>query len=105
MITMAQIEELCRRIAEEFEPLRILLFGSYAYGTASSESDVDLLVILPFKGKPLHKAVEILTRVAPSFAVDLLVRRPEEAARRYHEGDPLVRDAFDRGKVMYEQHS
>lgn len=51
MITMEQIEDISRRIAEEFYPQRILLFGSYAWGTPSPDSDVDLLVILPFEGK------------------------------------------------------
>jgi predicted nucleotidyltransferase len=103
MVTMAQIEELCRRIAVDFNPLRILLFGSFAWGVPTSDSDVDLLVILQFEGKPLHKAVEILNRVAPRFPVDLVARRPEDTVRRYSEGDPLIREAIDKGKVMYER--
>jgi len=47
MITMRQIEDVSGRIAAEFEPERILLFGSYAWGAPSPDSDVDLLVILP----------------------------------------------------------
>jgi hypothetical protein len=49
--------------------------------------------------------LEILNRVAPDFAVDLLARRPEDTARRYLEGDPLIREALDHGKVVYERHS
>ena len=51
MITTRQIEDVSGRIAAEFEPERILLFGSYAWGAPSPDSDVDLLVILPFEGK------------------------------------------------------
>jgi len=103
MVTMEEIEGLACRIAREFRPQKIVLLGSYARGTPTDESDVDLLVILPFEGKPLHQSLEILNRVNPPFSVDLLARRPDDTARRYAEGDPLIREAMDRGKVLYEQ--
>lgn len=103
MVEAGNIRELGRRIAGEFDPERIILFGSYAYGTASADSDVDLLVVLDFQGKGFRKSLEILNRVNPAFAVDLLVRRPADTARRYAEGDPLIREALDRGTVLYER--
>jgi predicted nucleotidyltransferase len=90
-------------IAREYAPERIILFGSYAYGHPSPDSDVDLLVILPFEGKGFYKSLEILNRVRPPFPVDLLARRPDDTARRYAEGDPLIREALDHGKVLYER--
>jgi len=104
MANQKSIMELSQRIVREFQPERIILFGSYAYGEPGPESDVDLLVVLPFEGRSLRKSLEILNRVAPEFPVDLLVRRPEDTARRYTEGDPLIREAIDRGKVLYERH-
>lgn len=104
MVEQKKIVELSERIAKEFDPERIILFGSYAYGQPAPDSDVDLLVILPFEGRNLGKSLEILNRVAPDFAVELLARRPDDTARRYAEGDPLIRDALDRGKVLYERH-
>jgi len=91
------------RIAREFDPEKIILFGSYAYGTPREDSDVDLLVILPFAGTGFRKSLEILNRLDAPFDIDLIARRPEEADRSYSEGDPLVRDALDRGKVLYER--
>jgi predicted nucleotidyltransferase len=44
MVTLAEIEEFAQRIAREYKPERIILFGSYAYGTPNEHSDVDLLV-------------------------------------------------------------
>lgn len=79
------------------------LFGSYAYGKPRPDSDVDLLVVLPFGGKGFRKSLEILNRVDPDFSVDIVARRPEDTARRYEEGDPLIREAQDRGKVLYER--
>jgi len=103
MVTLQQIQEIVRQIGQEFEPERVVLFGSFARGTPSADSDVDLLVILPFEGTPLRKALEILNRTDPGFPVDLIVRRPEDTARRYAEGDPLIREALDQGKVLYER--
>ena len=103
MIAMTSVIELSERIAREFNPEKIILFGSHAYGTPREDSDVDLLVILPFEGKPLNKSLEILDRIDPRFPIDLLARRPDDSARRYAEFDPLIRDAFDHGIVLYER--
>ena len=104
MVDQKQIDKLSERIAQEFHPERIILFGSYAYGQPGPYSDVDLLVLLPFEGTGFRKSLEILNRVDPDFSVDLLARRPDDTARRYSEGDPLIREALDRGKIMYERH-
>ena len=100
---MKDIEEVGRRIGREFRPDRVLLFGSYADGTATDDSDVDLLVVLPFEGRPFHKSLEILNRLDIRFPCDLLARSPDDVARRYEQGDPLIREALDRGKVLYER--
>ena len=103
MVAMSSVVELGQRIAREFNPDKIILFGSYAYGTPKEYSDVDLLVIMPFEGSALHKSLEIEDRVDPPFYLDVVVRRPDDAARRYHEGDPLIQDAIDRGRVLFER--
>ena len=46
-IPMRVIRRYARAIADEFQPDKIILFGSYAYGTPNEDSDVDLLVIMP----------------------------------------------------------
>ena len=78
MVTMAEIEELGQRIGREFEPERVILFGSYAIEKPEEDSDVDLLVVLPFEGSPLRKSLEILNRIDARFPLDLLARRPED---------------------------
>jgi predicted nucleotidyltransferase len=104
MIDEKRIAELGEKIAREFQPERIILFGSYAYGKPRPDSDVDLLVVLPFDGKAFRKSLEILNRIDPDFSVDIVTRRPEDAARRYKEGDLLIREALNRGRVLYERH-
>ena len=60
MIDMNAIREVAERIVQEFQPERIILFGSYASGTPTPDADVDLLVIVPFEGKAPRKSLEIL---------------------------------------------
>lgn len=101
MIEMERIEDTVARIAREFAPERIILFGSYAYGTQTTDSDVDLLVILPFEGHPSDKAIEIVQRIDPSFPIDLLVRTPEVVRKRVALGDFFLREILEKGRVLY----
>ena len=102
MVAIDQIEELARRIGREFHPERVLLFGSYARGTATVDSDVDLLVVLPFEGKPVQKAVEIRLKVRSPFPLDLIVRTPEKGRERLALDDDFIREIVEEGKLLYE---
>jgi uncharacterized protein len=99
---MDQIEALGRRIGEEFHPQRVVLFGSYARGTAGADSDVDLLVVMPFEGRSVDQSVEIRMKTRPTFPLDLLVRTPEAIEKRIALGDWFLRDILRDGKVLYE---
>jgi uncharacterized protein len=103
MVAMTDIQAIADHIAREFAPERIILFGSYAYGAANTDSDVDLLIIMRFEGNGFWKSLEITNRVNPSFSADFLARRPDDTTRRYAQGDPLIREALDHGKVLYER--
>jgi uncharacterized protein len=100
----AQIRQLCTRIAREFKPEKIILFGSHAYGQPMPESDLDVMVIMQFEGDPLEQAVTMLNRLNMLLPIDLLVRTPEQIQQRLEMGDHFIRDIIERGKVMYEAH-
>jgi predicted nucleotidyltransferase len=102
MVKMNQIEEFGRRLGREFQPEKIILFGSYARGEADTDSDVDVLVILPFEGKSVKKAVEIRLKLRPPFPLDLIVRTPENIQERLEMGDDFIREILNKGKVLYE---
>jgi predicted nucleotidyltransferase len=102
MVNSEAIQHLSESIAREFQPSSIILFGSYAYGTPTDDSDVDLLVILPFRGKPIHKALEIIRKVQPSIPVDLLVRTPEQVEERMANNDLFLREIVSKGRKLYE---
>ena len=93
-----QIETYCRVLAREFRPEKIILFGSYATGKPTKDSDVDLVVIMPFRGSDTKKVVQMQTRVGAPFPMDLLLWKPERTKR----SDYFTREILARGKVMYE---
>jgi predicted nucleotidyltransferase len=98
------IRQLCKQIAQEFKPEKIILFGSHAFGQPTPESDLDLLVVMQFDGDPLEQAVAMLNQLNVLMPVDLLVRTPEQIRHRLEMGDSFMRDIIERGKVMYEAH-
>ncbi len=102
MMTQKQIKSFGQRLAREFKPKKVILFGSYAYGTASPDSDVDLLVVMPLNGNPVDKSVEMRLKLQPRFPLDLLVRTPAKIRERLAMGDDFIKDIFDKGKVLYE---
>lgn len=102
MITQQQIDDIAARIADSCHPEKIILFGSYAYGTPGEDSDLDLLVVLPFEGKSIYKSMEILEIVHPTLPLDLIVRTPEQLATRLALHDFFLQEVVRKGKVLYE---
>lgn len=102
MMAMRKIEEFGQRIGREFGAQRVILFGSYAQGPITEDSDVDLLVIGPFQGRSVDKSVEIRMKLRPGFPVDLLVRTPDKVRERIEMGDTFMREILEQGKVLYE---
>jgi HEPN domain-containing protein/predicted nucleotidyltransferase len=101
-IPMRVIRGYARRVAERFRPDKIILFGSYAYGTPHGDSDVDLLVIMPARNE-IDQAVRIDRVIDPLFPLDLIVCTPKHVAWRLKEGDGFLREIVTRGKVLYEK--
>ncbi len=93
-----QIEAYCRVLAREFKPKKIILFGSYAGGKPTRESDVDLVVIMAFRGSDTKQVVEMQMQVGAPFPLDLLLWQPE----RLQRSDYFTREVLGGGKVMYE---
>ena len=102
-VTMDNLPDLCRRIADRFDPRKIILFGSRAYGTPHEASDFDLLVIMDFSGRGFRKALEVYDSLGYPYPLDLIVKTPDEIRQRYQEFDPLIREALDKGRVLYER--
>jgi predicted nucleotidyltransferase len=102
MIELEKIVSFSDSLVHEFQPNCVILFGSYAYGTPSDDSDVDILVVLPFEGKPVRKTLEILRKLNPKIPVDLLVRTPEQVKERMANNDWFLWEVFEKGRKLYE---
>jgi uncharacterized protein len=103
-IPRRSIDAVVKRIAERFDPERIILFGSYAYGHPHPYSDVDLLVVLRTKERARAKQLEIARALSPhAFGMDILVRTPEQLRERIALGDYFLREIVTKGQVLYER--
>ena len=70
---------MVERIAAQFQPNKIILFGSQARGRAGLDSDIDLLVVMPVSGSRREKAIEIAVALHDiPVAKDVIVVRPED---------------------------
>ncbi len=102
LIPRAVIRRYARQVAERFQPEKIILFGSYAYGKPHIDSDVDILVVMPACNET-NQAVRILQKTDHHFPMDLFVRTPENLRWRLEAGDWFLREIVSKGKVLYDQ--
>ena len=98
------LEEMTRRIVERFQPDRIILFGSYAKGEVTEDSDLDILIVMPVEGSRRQRANEIDLALADRIVpMDLIVVTPEQFDRQKDAIGTIVREAVREGKVIYER--
>ena len=103
MVTRQDIQATCDDIVREFSPLQVILFGSYAYGTPTESSDVDLLVVMAVpKSEARRQEIEIRERIARPFRLHVLVHSPEDLAYRLAYNDWFLREIIEKGEVLYE---
>jgi uncharacterized protein len=101
-IPLSAIRRFARRIAARFDPEKIILFGSFAYGTPHEWSDVDLLVVMPAYDE-INQSIRIILAFEPVFPLDLIVRTPERLRRRLADGDSFLQEITTKGVVLYEK--
>lgn len=93
------------RIVSKLKPQKIILFGSYAYGNPTPDSDVDLLVIMNTKAREIDRFLAVSNLLYPrQFPVDILVKTPKEIKEESHKkGNFFLREILTKGKVIYER--
>ncbi|MCL5997517.1 MAG: nucleotidyltransferase domain-containing protein [Chloroflexi bacterium] len=101
-VSRGEIQRVVDEIVRHVHPQRVVLFGSYAYGTPTPDSDVDMLVLMETSLSNVEQAVEIRRRVDIPFPTDLLVRTPKQLAERLGMGDLLFKEVMSKGVVLYE---
>jgi predicted nucleotidyltransferase len=102
VVTEQAILHAVDEIARRFKPERVILFGSYAWGTPTEDSDIDLLVIKRYIGPSYIAASRVGMALNVDFPMDLLVRSPAEVRRRLGINDFFIRDIVEQGLVLHD---
>ena len=98
------IREMTRRIIEQFNPIKIVLFGSHARGTAVPDSDIDLLVIKKIEGSKRKERVAIGIALHDIHVPkDIIVVSPEEVEKFGNTVGTVLYPALKEGKVLYKK--
>jgi predicted nucleotidyltransferase len=98
------LPEAVQRIVRALQPDKVILFGSYAYGSPTVDSDVDLLVVMETTEGPTERYLAVSQLLIPRpFAVDILVKTLQEVARALATGDFFIGEIISQGKVLYER--
>ncbi len=98
------ITEIVAKLKKEYEPEKIILFGSYAYGKPQEDSDIDLFIIKHTDKRRIDRFVEVKRLIydpARRISVSPLVYTPDEVAQRLAIGDQFIEEVINRGDVLY----
>ncbi len=105
MITQKQIEEIAKKIASHHNPEKIILFGSYAYGIPTEDSDLDLLVVVENSQQPRYKRARDIRKYLWGIAEvpkDILVYTQEEINEWKEVEEAFITSIIKKGRVLYE---
>ncbi len=95
-----RLQIIGNKIKQEYRAERVILFGSYAKGNATADSDVDLLVVAPTKERFFDRMASVrrlIRNLRDGLAVSPIVLTPLELKKRTKAGDPFVREILETG--------
>ncbi len=102
--TKRYIQQMAKRIVTQFQPDKVILFGSHARGQAGLDSDVDLLVVMPVSGSKREKAIEIAVALHDiPIAKDVIVVTTDDLEWRRKIVGTIERPADREGKLLYDR--
>lgn len=100
------ISKLAERLKERYQPEKIILYGSYAYGTPDEASDIDLLIIKDTTDRPIDRRITVrrlVSDIRKKIPFSSLVLTPRELSSRLEIGDDFFIEITKKGKVIYER--
>lgn len=101
------IRESFEKLLSEYQPQKIILFGSYAYGCPTIESDLDILIVKDTRENPIKRRVTVrrlLNIKDPDYPqFSSIVVTPKELDSRIRIGDQFIKEIIEKGKVLYEK--
>lgn len=98
-----EIKKITETLIFSYNPEKIILFGSCAYGKVKEDSDIDMLIIKKSKKKPRERIDEVLNLVDYSLDFEPHILTPEELKRELSLGEFFIREAVQKGQVLYEK--
>lgn len=99
------IRQVVQAIAKRFNPEKIILFGSYAYGDPKPWSDVDLLLVMETELTERAQRLLISRAINAPFRIEVLVRTPANLKKRLNSRDYFLQEIVSKGQVVYERRS
>jgi predicted nucleotidyltransferase len=101
VVEVDQIIALSEQLAAACKPLKVVLFGSYAYGTPTEDSDVDVMVLTRSRKSNHQQFIEVRRLIDVEFAMDLVVRRETDVLKRIQWNDFFLREVMEKGIVLH----
>ena len=100
-----KIREITKKIAQEYQPEKIILFGSWAWGTPNEDSDVDLLIVKDSDKPRIEREREVRELLwPPGIAMDIIVYSHHELEKRInHDRNLFLEDIVRNGRLIYEK--
>ncbi len=101
-VNLREIQKIVGQITKRFQPYKVILFGSYAQGKVTADSDVDLLVLMEKEQKPILAAAEIAAAIDHPFPIDIVVSTPAEFEAAMARHGNFATQVNSTGIVIYE---
>lgn len=93
----SEIKKIAKRIKEKFNPEKVILFGSFAYGNPQRWSDIDLFIIMDTLSNVRKQAVNIRKELTSLIPIDIIVRTPQQVKERLLMGDFFIKTIMKKG--------
>jgi predicted nucleotidyltransferase len=101
-VTPGLLKEVTQKVVQAFRPKNIILFGSYAYGKPTTDSDLDLLIIMESRDRPAERIRKVSDLFDPRpLPMDFIVLTPGEVRQRLDGFDPFLEEVFEKGQLLY----
>ncbi len=98
-----ELNRIIEVIKRDYEPERVILFGSLADGRVHEWSDIDLLIVKKTKKRPIERCLEVCRLIRPKIGIDLFIYTPEEYENLINERFSFLINILKMGKILYEK--
>lgn len=102
-ISSNEIQEIVNQICKNYNPEKIIVFGSFLKGKLRKDSDIDLMIVKSTQKDYFKRTYEVRRYLDTDIPLDILVYTPQELKERCSLGDYFIQEILDKGKILYEK--